>query len=304
MAKRFKSSPLREMAAAVRVLVLVVASCAGATRETAATRALEASAEEFARAMRGGRFSGGPTGVRAEPLMRAAEALMPAFDSYGKFFGSAARKDLLGNVRKLEALGANASCGDVGLLPLADADITHPDSASRALFWMNRIFQQIAETLDHLVRDRSIELVPVAIAAYEKVTARYNSWAHRKIAKILLYIIPNRAAIVKMYGQDSFDDLAPVFETWVARSKAAREAIDAYFEARPHLLPPLRFGGEGACRTGTGALCGSAEAQGSDGADETPRVRGLAGLWRRVLRWLASRLSRRPRRAAIGQIPT
>ena len=41
---------------------------------------------------------------------------------------------------------------------------------------------------------------------------------------------------------------------------ATRRSLDAFFDARGWLKPPLRFGGEGACRTGAGDLCAVADA--------------------------------------------
>lgn len=253
----------------MRLLLALVVARAAEPENTPALLALVSSAENFDRcALRRGAV---PSGVAAEPLMRAAEALMPAFDAYGSFFGHVARKDLLGNVRKLERLGAT-DASDVGRLPLADADITHPDSAARALFWTNRIFQQIAGTFENLLDDGDASLYRCSLDAYEAVTAPYNSAAHRAIAKILFRIVPSRDAFVAIYGGAAFGDVAPTLRRWLDASAPARRSLDAYFDGRGWLKPPLRFGGEGACRTGAGDLC-------ADVVDAPPPPRFAEAAW-------------------------
>ena len=66
-----------------------------------ATAALLRSAKAF----RGAKRRGPLTGVDAELLLQASQALIPAFDSYGPLLSRAARADLTGNVRKLRKAG-------------------------------------------------------------------------------------------------------------------------------------------------------------------------------------------------------
>ena len=58
-----------------------------------ATAALLRSAKAF----RGAKRRGPLTGVDAEALLQASQALIPAFDSYGPLLSRAARADLTGN---------------------------------------------------------------------------------------------------------------------------------------------------------------------------------------------------------------
>mmetsp|Transcript_24187 Transcript_24187/g.72709 ORF Transcript_24187/g.72709 Transcript_24187/m.72709 type:complete len:119 (+) Transcript_24187:959-1315(+) len=109
-----------------------------------------------------------------------------------------------------------------------------------ALFWLNRILQQIAATFEYLLATDD-DLVRVATRAYLEVTAPYNLRHQRAIGRILLKIIPNRKALVRCYGQPDFAHLAPVLERWLAASKPTRDAIDAFYAARPAVTPPLRW---------------------------------------------------------------
>ena len=77
--------------------------------------------------------------------------------------------------------------------------------------------------------------------AYLKVTAPYNMQHQRAIARILLHIIPDRAALVRCYGQPDFETLAPILRKWLKDSQPVRDAIDKFYVARPAITPPVRW---------------------------------------------------------------
>ena len=208
----------------------------------AASSALLISAKHF-RAAKRGRPGGSraPTGVAAEPLLQAGVALMPAFDSYGPLLSRAARADLLGNVRKLRSAGAGAAVADVGVLALDDPDFRDVDGPTMALFWLNRIYQQIAATFENLLASETAGVTDCSTRAYLKVTAPYNMQHQRAIARILLHIIPDRAALVRCYGQPDFETLAPILRKWLKDSQPVRDAIDKFYVARPAITPPVRW---------------------------------------------------------------
>mmetsp|Transcript_1666 Transcript_1666/g.5012 ORF Transcript_1666/g.5012 Transcript_1666/m.5012 type:complete len:243 (+) Transcript_1666:261-989(+) len=210
----------------------------------AATRAVVDSAKLFKGAAPNKWRNGRLTGVAAEPLLQASAALIPAFDSYGPLLSRAARADLLGNVRKLRKAGAGPKVSDVGSLAESDPDFEDVDGPTMALFWLNRILNQIAATFEELLAHEDASVTTCATAAYLKVTAPYNLAHQRAIGRILLKIIPDRASLVRCYGQPDFDALAPVFVEWLKASAPAREAIDAYYVARPKVTPPVRWRGK------------------------------------------------------------
>ena len=61
-----------------------------------------------------------------------------------------------------------------------------------------------------------------------RATGNSPASRQRAIGRVLLKIIPDRASLVRCYGQPDFDTLAPVFVAWLRASRPAREAIDAY----------------------------------------------------------------------------
>ena len=63
----------------------------------------------------------------------------------------------------------------------------------------------------------------------------------RAIARILLHIIPDRAALVRCYGQPDFETLAPILRKWLKDSQPVRDAIDKFYVARPAITPPVRW---------------------------------------------------------------
>ena len=62
----------------------------------------------------------------------------------------------------------------------------------------------------------------------KEATSRYNLAHQRAIGRILLKIIPDRASLVRCYGQPDFDALAPVFVEWLkAPERCGRRLLDA-----------------------------------------------------------------------------
>ena len=100
---------------------------------------------------------------------------------------------------------------------------------------------KIAATFENLLADESAGVTDCSTRAYLKVTAPYNMKHQRTIARVLLHIIPDRAALVRCYGQPDFETLAPVLRKWLKDSKPVREAIDKFYAARPKITPPVRW---------------------------------------------------------------
>ena len=231
-------------------LVTAVAALLGARRyaigggggskgsASAAVSALELSAKKLHKA--GGRR------LTLGTYSEGVELLMPAFTAYGRIFDSAARKDVLGNVAKLRRRSrelGKKDCFDMVLAEAArdPAKVTAPDSAARALFWVNRILHQIALSFENLLDERRWSFTKCATDAYTRTCAPYNLPAHRTMARIMLNIIPDRAAFVKLYGFETMDDLAPHLAAWIKASQPTRAGIDAFFAKHPHLAPARRY---------------------------------------------------------------
>ena len=205
-----------------------------------ATAALLRSAKAF----RGAKRRGPLTGVDAEALLQASQALIPAFDSYGPLLSRAARADLTGNVRKLRKAGMGPGVRDVGTVVLDDPDYTHVHGPTMALFWLNRILQQVAATFEELLKTDAADVVKSATKAYLRTTAPYNLAWQRRVGKLLLKVTPNRENLIRCYGQPDFAHLAPVFEQWLKDSRATREAIDEFYRQRPSIAPKVRWKGK------------------------------------------------------------
>ena len=205
-----------------------------------ATAAVLRSAKTF----RGAKRRGPLTGVDAEALLQASQALIPAFDSYGPLLSRAARADLTGNVRKLRKAGMGPGVRDVGTVVLADPDYTHVHGPTMALFWLNRILQQVAGTFEELLKTDAADVVKSATKAYLRTTAPYNLAWQRRVGKLLLKVTPNRENLIRCYGQPDFAHLAPVFEQWLRDSRATREAIDEFYRQRPAIAPKVRWKGK------------------------------------------------------------
>ena len=205
-----------------------------------ATAAVLRSAKTF----RGAKRRGPLTGVDAEALLQASQALIPAFDSYGPLLSRAARADLTGNVRKLRKAGMGPGVRDVGTVVLDDPDYTHVHGPTMALFWLNRILQQVAATFEELLKTDAADVVKSATKAYLRTTAPYNLAWQRRVGKLLLKVTPNRENLIRCYGQPDFAHLAPVFEQWLRDSKATREAIDEFYRQRPAIAPKVRWKGK------------------------------------------------------------
>jgi len=210
----------------------------GGGSASAAVHALDASAKKLAKA--------GGKRINLATYTEGVELLMPAFTAYGRIFDNAARKDVLGNVEKLRkrsrALDKKEGCAMVLAEAAADpAAVSAPDSAARALFWVNRIMHQIAASFQNLVDHRDRSFTRCATDAYTATCAPYNLPAHRTMARIMLNIIPDRAAFVKLYGFETMDDLAPHLAAWIKASQPTRAGIDAFFAKHPHLAPARRY---------------------------------------------------------------
>ena len=134
--------------------------------------------------------------------------------------------------------GRGAHARDIRSLPLVDEDPTLPDSATRALFWLNRILLQIAATFESLVADRDGTVVACATRAYERTMATYNTPPQRAFAKMLLRVVPDRAGLVACYGFERFDDLEPVCQHWLKAARPVCESISCFFDKHPELKTP------------------------------------------------------------------
>ena len=55
--------------------------------------------------------------------------------------------------------------------PRSDPDFEDVDGPTMALFWLNRILNQIAATFEELLEDEGASVTTCATAAYLKVTA-------------------------------------------------------------------------------------------------------------------------------------
>ena len=209
-------------------------------KKNKATAALISSAKKFRLAKRRGPV----TGIDAEAFLQASQALIPAFDSYGPLLSRAARADLTGNVKKLRKAGFGPLVKDVGTVVLNDPDPRHIHGPTMALFWLNRILQQVAATFEELLKTNGEDVVKSATAAYLRTTAPYNQGWQRRIGKLLLKSTPNRANLIRCYGQPDFAHLKPVLEAWLRDSRSTRSAIDDFYKHRPAITPKLRWRGK------------------------------------------------------------
>lgn len=209
-------------------------------KKNKATAALISSAKKFRSAKRRGPV----TGIDAEAFLQASQALIPAFDSYGPLLSRAARADLTGNVKKLRKAGFGPLVKDVGTVVLNDPDPRHIHGPTMALFWLNRILQQVAATFEELLKTNGADVVQSATAAYLRTTAPYNQGWQRRIGKLLLKSTPNRANLIRCYGQPDFAHLKPVLEAWLRDSRSTRSAIDVFYKHRPVITPKLRWRGK------------------------------------------------------------
>ena len=164
---------------------------------------------------------------------------MPAFSAYGKMFENAARKDVQGNVDKLrsraKALQRKEAGAGLRERELDPAKTEAPDSAARALFWINKIVSQIAMSFEFLLDRPNASLTRCATDAYVKTCGPYNKMIHRNIAKVMLKIIPDRESFVQMYGAEDMAELAPTLRAWIKASKSSRRAVDEFFRRNPDL---------------------------------------------------------------------
>ena len=111
---------------------------------------------------------------------------MPAFKAYGPIFDRAFRKDVLGNINKLRGLAEATGEHDLERLLLLDPHPKTPQlSVAKAIFWLNRIAQQIALTFQNLVDDETRSLYHCAAAAYLATCAPYNTRAHQTVARVM-----------------------------------------------------------------------------------------------------------------------
>jgi hypothetical protein len=213
--------------------------CAGGGRGDSAARcALERSAKLLNKASSGKK-------VPIEQYCAAMEALMPAFSAYGKMFENAARKDVQGNVDKLRSRAKALQRKEAGAMVLRERELDPakteaPDSAARALFWINKIVSQIAMSFEFLLDRPNASLTRCATDAYVKTCGPYNKMIHRNIAKVMLKIIPDRESFVQMYGAEDMAELAPTLRAWIKASKSSRRAVDEFFRRNPDLAPRRR----------------------------------------------------------------
>ena len=152
-----------------------IMQCSGGGRGDSAARcALERSAKLLNKASSGKK-------VPVEHYCAAMEALMPAFSAYGKMFENAARKDVQGNVDKLRSRAKALQRKEAGAMVLRERELDPakteaPDSAARALFWINKIVSQIAMSFEFLLDRPNASLTRCATDAYVKTCGPYSAW--------------------------------------------------------------------------------------------------------------------------------
>lgn len=176
--------------------------------------------------------------VKLDEYCSAVEALMPAFSAFGRMFDSAARKDVQGNVDKLRRRCRELKKAEARAMVLEERDrdpgrTARPDSAARALFWTNKVVEQIALSFENVLERPRDSMTKCAEDAYLRSCAPYNLPMHRTMARLFLRIVPDRAAFLGFCGAETMDDLAPALRSWVAASAGSRAALEALF-ARDH----------------------------------------------------------------------
>ena len=82
--------------------------------------------------------------------------------------------------------------------------------------------------------------IACATRAYDRTMHAYNTPPQRAVAHMLLHIVPDRDALTACYGFDDFDELAPVFTSWLRAARPVCDALDAFFDAHPELKTPQR----------------------------------------------------------------
>ena len=99
---------------------------------------------------------------------------------------------------------------------------------------------QVAASFENLLDRPRASFTRCATDAYLATCAPYNQPAHRTMARIMLKIIPDRDAFVRMYGGSSMADLEPTLRAWVKASKHSRRNVDDFFAKHPDLAPRRR----------------------------------------------------------------
>ena len=116
-----------------------------------------------------------------------------------------------------------------------------PDSAARALFWINKIVSQIAMSFEFLLDRPNASLTRCATDAYVKTCGPYNKMIHRNIAKVMLKIIPDRESFVQCTAPVTWPSSRPTRARGRRPKALCRRAVDGAFRRNPD---PRRGGGD------------------------------------------------------------
>ena len=135
-------------------------------------------------------------------------------------------------MRKLRKAGMGPGVRDVGTVVLDDPDYTHVHGPTMALFWLNRILQQVAATFEELQNGRRRRR-QVRHEGLVENHAPYNLAWQRRVGKLLLKVTPNRENLIRCYGQPDFAHLAPVFNGWEDVGRRARPSTGSTGSGRP-----------------------------------------------------------------------
>ena len=168
--------------------------------------------------------------VHAQPFMDGIQALMPTFGAFGSAIHAAAAKDVEGNVKKLRRNGAP-------LVPLhtlirdevARHNATHPDSTAQAFVWLKRILNFMSHFFDTLDRHPDLELNGCLTRAYEAHLGPYHNVVFRQLAVVLMQVIPDRAAMLELFGVSTFAELRPHLAAWTHETYPLIAKIDAFY---------------------------------------------------------------------------
>ena len=165
-----------------------------------------------------------------------------AFDAGQRDFGenyvqelaekAEAAKDVEGNVKKLRRNGAP-------LVPLhtlirdevARHNATHPDSTAQAFVWLKRILNFMSHFFDTLDRHPDLELNGCLTRAYEAHLGPYHNVVFRQLAVVLMQVIPDRAAMLELFGVSTFAELRPHLAAWTHETYPLIAKIDAFYVA-------------------------------------------------------------------------
>lgn len=200
-------------------------------RPSQAVVALQESTNRFRKATRMRDRSKIPLQVKSDDFLVGLVAMLPAFQALGGPIHSAAVKDILGNVKKLRRNtdGGGRRPHDIRDDVLEDyltSNNSHPDSSAQASVWLARILDFTHAFFTLLVDRPNASLTSCLFAAYEATLGKHHNVVMRGVAFALMQIIPNRAAMVRCFDLESFDQLQPILVQW---NVAARPIVDRLY---------------------------------------------------------------------------